>query len=102
MAFLRASPAPVTEAAPRIPDPSWRAWAAQPAPTVTVAANTAWLDAGQPDPESAADRVREVLRSITTTAHRPGRARAVGGGGDRGGALGGALVGAPQCEPGSG
>lgn len=54
--------------APLIDDPAWLGWAAQLAPTVTVAAITAWLDAGQPDPDVAADRIRRALGGIVEAA----------------------------------
>jgi AcrR family transcriptional regulator len=54
-----------------IPDPAWVAWASQLAPTVAIEAVIAWLDAGQPDRERAADRILQVLGAITDAA-RPG------------------------------
>ncbi|MDQ3715024.1 MAG: TetR family transcriptional regulator, partial [Actinomycetota bacterium] len=51
-----------------IPDPAWARWAAQLAPAVTIAAITAWLDAGLPDPTSAADRIRHAARGIADAA----------------------------------
>jgi AcrR family transcriptional regulator len=51
-----------------IPDPEWRRWAAQLAPDATVAAITAWLDAGRPDPATAAERIRAVLVGIVAAA----------------------------------
>lgn len=57
--------------APLISDTQWAEWAAHLAPTVTIAAITGWLDAGQPDPDHAATRIREVLRSITDAAQAP-------------------------------
>jgi len=51
-----------------IPDPQWAAWAAQLVPTVAIAAVTAWLDAGQPDPDRAADRIREASYGVITAA----------------------------------
>jgi AcrR family transcriptional regulator len=53
-----------------IPDPAWAAWAAQLVPTVAVTAVIAWLDAGQPDPDHAADRVRAAVHGIITAAQR--------------------------------
>jgi AcrR family transcriptional regulator len=53
-----------------IPDRSWATWATLLAPTVAVDAVIAWLDAGQPDREHAADRIMEVLAAITTAAQR--------------------------------
>lgn len=53
-----------------IPDPAWAAWAAQLVPTVAIAAVTAWLDAGQPDPDQAADRIRDAINGVITAARR--------------------------------
>jgi AcrR family transcriptional regulator len=55
-----------------IPDRPWAKWAAQLAPTVAVDAVIAWLDAGQPDPEKAAERIGRVLAAIVTAAQREG------------------------------
>ncbi len=51
-----------------IPNPAWAAWAAQLVPTVAIAAVTAWLDTGQPDPSQAGDRVREAINGVITAA----------------------------------
>lgn len=51
-------------------DPAWARWAAHLAPATTIAAITAWLDAGRPDPELAADRVRQVVRGVSEAASR--------------------------------
>jgi AcrR family transcriptional regulator len=51
-----------------VPDPAWARWAAQLAPAVAVEAIIAWLDAGQPDPDLAADRVRQAVSGVLTTA----------------------------------
>lgn len=56
------------ELSPLIADPAWAQWAAHLAPTATIAAITAWLDAGQPQPEIAAARIRHVLRGISEAA----------------------------------
>jgi AcrR family transcriptional regulator len=53
-----------------IPDPAWARWAAHLAPTVAVEAVIAWLDAGQPDRDRAADRILQVLAAITDAARR--------------------------------
>ncbi len=47
-----------------IADRSWAHWAAQLVPVVAVEAIIAWLDAGQPDPEQAAERMREVIAGV--------------------------------------
>ena len=54
--------------AEQIPDPSWARWAAHLTPMVVVEAITAWLDAGQPNREEVADRIRQVIASITRAA----------------------------------
>ncbi|OLE23645.1 MAG: TetR family transcriptional regulator, partial [Actinobacteria bacterium 13_1_20CM_3_71_11] len=54
--------------AAEIPNPAWAAWAAQLVPTVAIAGVAAWLDAGQPDPDQAADRIREAIYGVITAA----------------------------------
>lgn len=54
-----------------IPDPAWARWAAHLAPTATIAAITAWLDAGQPDPDTAAARIRQAIIGIVGAASQP-------------------------------
>jgi AcrR family transcriptional regulator len=51
-----------------IPDRSWVQWAAQLAPVVAIEAVMAWLDAGQPDPDRAADRIRQALAGVIGAA----------------------------------
>lgn len=51
-----------------LPDEAWARWTAQLAPTVAIEAVIAWLDAGQPDPVLAADRVRHVIAGVITAA----------------------------------
>ncbi|USQ74866.1 TetR/AcrR family transcriptional regulator [Ornithinimicrobium cryptoxanthini] len=51
-----------------IPDPAWAQWAAHLAPTATIAAISAWLDAGQPDPDTAAILIRDVITGIGAAA----------------------------------
>lgn len=63
----------ITEAAYRqisaiVPDPAWARWAAELAPTAAIEAIIAWLDAGQPDPAVAANRVRHVIAGVVTAA----------------------------------
>jgi AcrR family transcriptional regulator len=57
-----------------IPDATWARWAAGLAPMVTVEAIIAWLDAGQPDRDQVAGRIRQVLAGVILAA----------GGADRG------------------
>lgn len=51
-----------------IPAGPWRDWAARLVPTVALEAVIAWLDAGQPDPESAADRIRRAIDAVIDAA----------------------------------
>jgi AcrR family transcriptional regulator len=51
-----------------IPDRVWVQWAAQLAPVVAIEAVMAWLDAGQPDPDQAADRIRQALAGVISAA----------------------------------
>ena len=57
--------------AEQIPDPSWARWAAHLTPMVVVEAITAWLDAGQPDREEVADRIRQVIAGVMRAAQPP-------------------------------
>ncbi len=59
------------ELAAMIPNPSWVEWAARLAPTVAVEAVMAWLDAGQPDREQAAQRIGRALEGIIKAAQPP-------------------------------
>jgi AcrR family transcriptional regulator len=59
------------ELAQIIPDRAWVQWAAQLAPVVATEAVMAWLDAGQPDPDRAGDRIRQVLTGVITAAQQP-------------------------------
>ena len=54
--------------AARIPDPAWATWAAALTPALTVEAIAAWLDAGQPDPDQAADRILHAIHGVTEAA----------------------------------
>jgi AcrR family transcriptional regulator len=54
-----------------IGDRAWVQWAAQLAPVVAIEAVLAWLDAGQPDPDQAADRIRQALAGVITAAQQP-------------------------------
>src|SRR6516165_10394159 len=51
-----------------IADDRWRNWAARLLPAMTIDAVIAWLDAGQPDPDQAAARVRRVVDSVIEAA----------------------------------
>jgi AcrR family transcriptional regulator len=52
----------------RIGDPVWAQWAADSIPAVLVETIMAWLDAGQPDPETAADRIRAIIMGVIDAA----------------------------------
>lgn len=54
--------------ATRIPAGPWLTWASRLIPTLTAEAVIAWLDAGQPDPSQAAERIGQVIRSVITAA----------------------------------
>lgn len=56
-----------------IPDPRWASWAAHLVPAATTEAVIAWLDAGEPDPDHAADRVAAAVHGIITAAQAGGR-----------------------------
>jgi AcrR family transcriptional regulator len=51
-----------------IPDGPWRRWAARLIPAVTLEAVIAWLDAGRPDPDHAADRISHAIRGVVRAA----------------------------------
>ncbi|GAA3646132.1 hypothetical protein GCM10022267_36040 [Lentzea roselyniae] len=67
---IRAMSAEVTrrELAAVIPAGPWLDWAVQIVPTVTLESVIAWLDAGQPDPGQAADRIAQVVHSAIRAA----------------------------------
>jgi AcrR family transcriptional regulator len=56
--------------AAEIPNSTWANWAAHLVPTVAIAAVTAWLDAGQPEPEAAAERIQHAIYGIIAAARR--------------------------------
>jgi AcrR family transcriptional regulator len=51
-----------------IPDPGWRNWAARLLPTLTLEAVIAWLDAGRPDPDQAAERISCAVDAVIAAA----------------------------------
>jgi AcrR family transcriptional regulator len=53
-----------------IRDPAWARWAAELAPTVAIEAILAWLDAGQPDPAHASERIRPAIDGVIAAAGR--------------------------------
>lgn len=46
----------------------WLDWAARLFPTLTTEAVIAWLDAGQPDPDQAAARIRAAVHGVIGAA----------------------------------
>lgn len=55
-----------------VPNPSWARWASQLAPAVAIEAIIAWLDAGRPDPDMAAERIRQVVGCVIGSVTRGG------------------------------
>jgi AcrR family transcriptional regulator len=51
-----------------IGDDRWRNWAARLLPSMTIDAVIAWLDAGQPDPDDAAIRIRRIVDAVIASA----------------------------------
>lgn len=51
------------------PDGPWLEWAARLLPVLTTEAVIAWLDAGQPDPDHAADRIGHAVHGVIEAAH---------------------------------
>jgi AcrR family transcriptional regulator len=51
-----------------IPDDEWRDWAARLLPSLTTDAVIAWLDAGQPEPDQAASRIRRIVDAVIQAA----------------------------------
>ena len=52
----------------RIADPAWSRWASNLLPTLAVEAVIAWLDAGQPDRATAAQRIGAALGGVIEAA----------------------------------
>jgi AcrR family transcriptional regulator len=50
--------------ADRIGEGPWRHWTSLLLPTVTLEAVIAWLDAGQPDPDRAADHIGRAVEAV--------------------------------------
>jgi AcrR family transcriptional regulator len=61
------------ELATRLPDGPWLQWAAQLIPTVTIEAVIAWLDAGRPEPDRAAERITRAVDAVIDAARDGGR-----------------------------
>jgi AcrR family transcriptional regulator len=51
-----------------VADDRWRSWAAALLPTLTTDAVIAWLDAGQPAPDEAAERIRHIVDAVIKAA----------------------------------
>ncbi|MEV0288724.1 MULTISPECIES: TetR/AcrR family transcriptional regulator [unclassified Kribbella] len=51
-----------------IPAGPWRDWATSLIPTLVLEAVIAWLDAGRPDPDQAAQRISSAIDAITNAA----------------------------------
>ncbi|MEO3805243.1 helix-turn-helix domain-containing protein [Nonomuraea sp. B1E8] len=52
-----------------IPEGPWLDWAANLIPAFTLEAVIAWLDAGQPDPDQAANRITAAVHGVMAAAH---------------------------------
>jgi AcrR family transcriptional regulator len=53
----------------RIANPAWARWASHLVPTMAVEAVIAWLDAGQPDRATAAQRIGTILGGVVAAAN---------------------------------
>ncbi|MGW3347126.1 TetR/AcrR family transcriptional regulator [Nonomuraea rubra] len=53
----------------RIPEGPWLDWAANLIPAFTLEAVMAWLDAGRPDPDQAAERITAAVHGVIAAAH---------------------------------
>jgi hypothetical protein len=51
-----------------VSNPALARWAAQLAPATAIEATIAWLDAGQPDPDRAAARIRHIVMAVVDAA----------------------------------
>ncbi|GAA4994907.1 TetR/AcrR family transcriptional regulator [Actinopolymorpha pittospori] len=51
-----------------IPSGPWLDWASSLIPTLTIEAVIAWLDAGQPNPEQAANRISQAVHAVMLVA----------------------------------
>jgi AcrR family transcriptional regulator len=56
----------------QIPPGPWLEWAARLIPAVTIEAVIAWLDAGQPDPSQAANRIGQIVQGAIQAAQPAG------------------------------
>jgi hypothetical protein len=54
--------------AKQIPSGPWLDWAARLIPALTTEAVIAWLDAGQPDPDQAAERIGRAVHGAIQAA----------------------------------
>jgi AcrR family transcriptional regulator len=53
-----------------VPDPRWAQWAGRLTPILVIEAVIAWLDAGQPDPDHAADRIAHAVTGVIHAAQQ--------------------------------
>lgn len=51
-----------------IPEPGWATWAAHLVPTVAIEGVIAWLDAGQPHPDAAPERIAQAVAGVIHAA----------------------------------
>ena len=58
--------------AAQIPDGPWLDWAARLIPALTIEAVIAWLDAGQPDPDHASERISYAVHGVIHAAYPVG------------------------------
>jgi AcrR family transcriptional regulator len=61
--------------AAQVPEGPWLDWAARLVPALTAEAVISWLDAGQPDPNQAADRIRTAIHGVIQAATGPAKTR---------------------------
>ncbi|MGH3663048.1 MAG: TetR/AcrR family transcriptional regulator [Micromonosporaceae bacterium] len=59
--------------AQQVPAGPWLDWSAQVIPAFVIEAVISWLDAGQPDPQLAAERIDRAIQGIIRAAHPDGR-----------------------------
>lgn len=53
-----------------VPNPAWAQWASQLAPMVATESVIAWLDAGQPDPDTVSQRVMRAIGGVIAAAQQ--------------------------------
>jgi AcrR family transcriptional regulator len=65
-----------SELGDRVTDRAWARWAAHLCPVVAVEGIIAWLDAGKPDPNEAATRIRYAIDAVIQAAQMRARSSA--------------------------